>query len=323
MNRTEATLSDRAVQFFNIVIGNFLDRPTSGFDSAQRAKISKAEAIQEAARKSLTKLFRPLSAFVVDCGLSISEANLILRTAAVQSAAVRQLENSNRVNISGIAAITGIPRGEVSRILNSGGTLTSGAIKGRQSITSKILSAWHRDPNYLTATRRPRNLKIFGGGPTFESLVRRYGQGIPIRAVLDELKRVGAIQLLTSSQKILPKMPLAISPRITYKTISDLDATTDDLFLCLPSHSDSAFVEKVSGTKVWSGRVPQARRRLGPNAIALLRELQTKLALNKAKHHSADGQQVAHLSVKIVYREARAQLAKHSLKSRRNFHRIR
>jgi hypothetical protein len=247
----------------------------------------------------------------------------MLRTAAVQGAAVRQLESSNRVNISGIAAITGIPRGEVSRILNRNGSVVIRERKGRQNITSKILSAWHCDPNYLTASRRPRNLKIFGGGPTFESLVRRYGQGIPIRAVLDELKHVGAIQLLTSSQKILPKMPLAINPRISYKKIRDLDATIDDLFLCLPSLSYSASVEKVSGTKVWSGRVPLARRRFGPNAIALLRELQTKLALEKAKHHPEDAQQVAHLSVKIVYREARAQLGKRPLKSRRNLHRTR
>ena len=310
-------------RFFNIVIGNFLDKSTSDFDSAPRSKLSKAEAIQEAARKSLTKLFRPLSAFLIDCGLSISEANLILRTAAVQSAAMRQLENSNRVNISGIAAITRIPRGEVSRILNSSGSLTIGAIKGRQNITSKILSAWHRDPNYLTASRRPRNLKIFGAGPTFESLVRKYGQGIPVRAVLDELKHVGAIQLLTSSQKIIPKMSLAINPRITYKKISDLDATTDDLFLRLPSFSDSAFVEKVSGTKVWSGRVPLIRRKFGANAMALLRELQTELALKKAKHHPEDEQHMARLSVKIVYSEASAELAKHSLKSRRNFHRMR
>ena len=310
-------------RFFNIVIGNFLDKSTSDFDSAPRSKLSKAEAIQEAARKSLTKLFRPLSAFLIDCGLSISEANLILRTAAVQSAATRQLENSNRVNISGIAAITRIPRGEVSRILNSSGSLTIGAIKGRQNITSKILSAWHRDPNYLTASRRPRNLKIFGVGPTFESLVRKYGQGIPVRAVLDELKHVGAIQLLASSQKIIPRMSLAINPRITYKKIRDLDATTDDLFLRLPSFSDSAFVEKMSGTKVWSGRVPLIRRKFGPNAMALLRELQTELALKKAKHHPEDEQHMARLSVKIVYSEARAELAKHSLKSRRNFHRMR
>jgi len=294
----------------------------SRLDSSKRSRMSKAVAIQEVARKSLTKWLRSLSTFASDCGLSISEVNLILRTAAVQGAAARQLENSNRVNISGISALTGIPRGEVSRILNSSGNLTTRVIQGRQNITSRILSAWHCDPHYLTASRRPRNLKIFGGRPTFESLVRTYGQGIPIRAILDELKRVGAIQLLTSSQKILPKMPLAINPRITYKKIRDLDATTDNLFLRLLSPSDAAF-ERVSGTKVWSGSVPRIRREFGPNAISLVRELQTKLAPRKANHRHEDAQTVSRLSMTIVYTEAYDQLAKHSLKSRRNLHRNR
>lgn len=319
------TLCNKVVDNFPIILrGNFLDRFTSRLNSAQSAKISNAAAIQEAARKSLKKLFRPLSAFVLDCGLSISEVNLILRTAAVQSAAERQLENSNRVNISGITAITGIPRGEVSRILNSSSrSVTIGVKQSRQNIVSRILSAWHCDPDYLTASRRPRDLKIFGDGPTFESLVRAYGQGIPVRASLDELKRVGAIQLLNSSQKIHPKTPLAINPRITHKKIRDLDDTSEELSLCLPSPSDVAFVEKMSGTKVWSGRVPIVRRRFGPNAIALLRELQIKLALKKKKYRAEDTQKVAHLSVKIIYREAHAQLPKHSLKGRRNFRRNR
>jgi uncharacterized protein DUF6502 len=298
------------------------NRSTARLDFARRSKISKGVAIQEAARKSLTKLLKPLSAFVFDCGLSISEFNLILRTAAVESVAARQLENSNRVNISGIAAITGIPRAEVSLILNRSRSLTIGAIQGRPSIASRILSAWHRDPDYLTTDRRARDLKIFGAGPTFESLVRTYGQGIPVRAILDELKHVGAIQLLTSSQKIRPKKFLAINPRITHKIVRELDATTDDLFLCLLNPSDAAF-ERVFGTKVWSGPVPQVRRRLGPNAIALLRELQAILALKKPRHRSEDGQWVAHLSMKIVYKETQDQLAKRLLKSRRNFQRIR
>jgi hypothetical protein len=308
---------------FQYLYGDFLDKSTSRVDSVQRSKISKATLIQQAARKSLTKMLRPLSAFVLDCGLSISEVNLILRTAAVQCAASRQLENSSRVNISGIAAITGIPRGEVSRILNSRGDPSFGAIKGRQNITSRILSAWHCDPEYLTAARRPRDLKLFGGGPTLESLVRTYGQGIPVRAILDELKRLGAVQLLTSSQKILPKMPLAINSRFTLKKIRDFDSTTDDLFLCLLSPSVGSFVEKVSGTRVWSGRVPPVRSKLGTNTIALLRELQTKLAVKQAKHRPQNAERVAHLSVKIVYGEANPRSAKHTLKSRRNFHRNR
>lgn len=185
----------------------------------------------------------------------------MLRTAAVQSAAARQLENCNRMNISGIAAITGIPRGEVSRILNSNQSLAIGAIEARQNIPSKILSAWHCDPEYLTTARRPRDLKIFGGDRTFESLVKTYGQGIPIRAIVDELKRVGAIQLLTSSQKIRPKLPLAINSRITYKTIREFDGATDNLNLWLRSLSDAEFVEKVPGAREAHARLAQRRPR--------------------------------------------------------------
>jgi hypothetical protein len=253
----------------------------------------------------------------------MSEVNLILRTAAVQSAAVRQLQNKNRVNISGIAAITGVPRGEVSRILNPSENNCVEAIQGRQNVASKILSAWHSDPEYLTASRRPRTLKLFGRGQTFESLAKTYGQGIPVRAILDELKRIGAIQLATSSQKISPRMPLAINPRITYKGIKAFDAATNHLFLCLSSQSDASFVETVYGTKAWSGRAPQVRRPFGANIIALLRELQSKLEAKQANHSPRNAQKVAQLSVNIVYSETNAHSANQSLKSRQNLHRTR
>jgi hypothetical protein len=138
---------------------------------------------------------------------------------------------------------------------------------------------------------------------------------------LDELKSIGAIRFLTSSKKMLPKMALAINPRITYKKIRDLEATIDGILLYLSAPSDVAFIEKVSGTKVWSGRAPLLHKRFEPNAIALLRELQTKMVQKKAKRPEGV-QKVAHLSVKIVYREARTQLAKH-LTSRQNLHRNR
>lgn len=265
----------------------------------------------------------PLSAFVIDCGLRISEANLLLRRAAVQSAAARQLENSNRVNISGIAAITGIPRGEVSRILDPGSCLPTGVIQGRQNIASRILNAWHRDPNYSTATRGPRELKVFGEAPTFESLVKEYGQGIPARAIIDELTRIGAIQLLGSSEKILAKRSLAINPQITYKKIRDLEAATDDLLFYLKPPSKAAIVEKVSGARVWSGRGPPFRKRFESKTADLLRGLHIRLAHKKGKRIPSEVRMVAHLSVKIVYREAPAQLAKRSLKSRRNLRRNR
>jgi hypothetical protein len=227
------------------------------------------------------------------------------------------------VNISGIAAITGIPRGEVSRILGPAYGLPTGVIQGRQNVASRILSAWHRDPNYSTSTRGPLDLKVFGDGPTFESLVREYGQGIPARAIIDELTRIGAIQLLGSSEKIQAKGSLAINSQITYKKIRDLESATDDLLFYLQVPSQVAIVEKVSGARVWSGRGSLFRRRFESKTAALLRGLRIRLAHKKRKRVPSEVGMVAHLSVKIVYREAPAQSAKRALKGRKNLRRIR
>lgn len=247
----------------------------------------------------------------------------MLRSAAVQSAAVRQLAKSHRINVSGIAAITGIPRGEVSRILNSSGSLTSRATQARQNISSKILSAWHYDQEFSTGTRRPRDLKIFGPGRTFEALVRKHGQGIPIRAILDELESVRAIQLLDLSQKIRAKISLAINPLVTFRRIKEFDAALDDFFLSLLNPSDAELAERVSRTKVWSGRASVVRKRFGRNAIAMLQELQAKLESKKERSCPGDPHKLAHLSLKITYREARAHLGKTLPKRRRNFSRNR
>jgi hypothetical protein len=152
-------------------------------------------------------------------------------------------------------------------------------------------------------------------------LVRKYGQGIPIRAIIDELERVGAIRLVSSSQKIVPKIAIAINPRITDQKIKEFDATLESLFPNVLRPSNAAFVEKVVGTKMWSGPVPMLRRRSGPNAVALSRVLQNKLAKKQAKHRPKETPKVAQLSVTIVYKEADAQLAKTSVKSRRNLSR--
>jgi hypothetical protein len=150
-----------------------------------------------------------------------------------------------------------------------------------------------------------------------------HGQGIPVRAILDELRRVGAIQLVTPSQKILPKVSLPINPSITHKKIKDFDATAKELLSGLLSPGNGTFVERVSGTRAWSGSVRLTRKRSGPNAIELLRELQSKLTHKQAKHAREDVQKLARLRVSIVYVEALAHLAKHSSKSRRNLHRNR
>jgi hypothetical protein len=184
--------------------------------------------IQVAATKALRKLLEPLSGLALDCGLSIGEVNSILREAAVRGAAGRQLEDEKRINISGIASATGVSRAEISRILREGNPAPELIDDRHQNPANRILAAWHRDPRFLTSNRLPAALKLYGRGPTFESLVRQYGRGLPTRAVFDQLTRIGAIEL-RASQEVSPKMSVAVDRRITPQMIKAYGGWATDL----------------------------------------------------------------------------------------------
>ena len=197
-----------------------------------RLRKSNGSSAHPAARDVLRKLFEPLSRLAFDCGLSVNELNSMLREAAVRSAAGRQIEDERRINISGIAATTGISRGEISRILKNGEIATDKRGNGRQNPINQILAAWHNDTKFLTANRQPAELDLYGRGSTFESLVRRHGRGIPIRAIFDELTRIGAVELSVSqkiSPKISPKMSVAVDRRITPEVIEAFGCWATDL----------------------------------------------------------------------------------------------
>ena len=136
----------------------------------------------------------------------------------MRSVAARQLEVARRVNISGIAATTGIPRSEISRILKLSANTNEDPVDRQQKSTNGILAAWHVEPKFTNANGQPADLNLYGRGATFESLVRRHGRGIPTRAVLDELLQARAVEVL-SSQKIRAKTSLAVHSGISPQVI--------------------------------------------------------------------------------------------------------
>jgi hypothetical protein len=189
---------------------------------------SNAVAVRAGAIKALQKLLEPLAGFAIDSGLSVSEVNLLLRVAAVRSAARRQYENGQHKNISGIAAMTGVSRAEVSRILRDDFIAADQMSDRHLNPANKILRAWHRDQRFLTAKGRPAELKLYGRGVTFESLVNQYGRGIPVRAIFDELTCSGAIEQ-RSPQRIYPKMSVLVDRRITPKMMGQLSPGAADI----------------------------------------------------------------------------------------------
>src|SRR5258707_7742405 len=193
---------------------------------ALHQKRSNAADVQIAARKAFAKILKPLSELALNSGISVSELNSILRQSAIRGVAAQQINDASRINISGIAAITGISRSEISRTLKSSRREFQTAAFS-QTLANTILRAWYSDPRYLTASLQPRDLKMYGGGSTFESLVKRYGRGIPTRAIFDELVRIGAIAM-RGSQEVFPRRPIATGQRLAIRGISTIGAAVTE-----------------------------------------------------------------------------------------------
>jgi hypothetical protein len=153
-------------------------------------------------REILPKLLELLAEFALHAGLSAGELNIMFRAAAIRSVAAKQLEAANRINVSGIAATTGVPRAEVTQVLKaSTATIEAGRNHpdARQSPIARTLAAWINDPMFCGQRGQAPDLKIYGSGHTFETLAKKYARGIPVRALLDELVRSGNIELLETN----------------------------------------------------------------------------------------------------------------------------
>ena len=254
----------------------------------QSAKASSND-IRILARKALVQVLEPLVGFVLDSGLSTQELHWILREAAVRSVAARQLEGARRVNISGIAASTGIPRAEISRILKSIADASQLFTDRQQQSTNRILAVWHEDPKFTTAEGKPADLKIYGRGATFESLVRSYARSIPTRAMLDELTRAGAVEVL-ASRLVRAKTSIAVDRGVNLRAIRSFgERATELLSTMLQNMRDPEtpkFVASVAGTHISSTVMPLLRKEFARKGADFLADVQDSLSREAASRRN-------------------------------------
>jgi hypothetical protein len=279
------------------------------------------------AKKALLQLLEPLVGFVLDSGLSTHELHSILREAAVRSVAAKQMEIARRINISGIAASTGIPRAEISRILKSNSDTSTRITDRQQQSTNKILAVWHQDPRFTTPGGKPADLNMYGRGATFEALVRNHGRGIPVRAMLDELTRTGAAEVL-SSRLVRAKTTVAVDRGVNPGVIRLFgDRATELLSTMLQNMRNPEsprFVASVSGTNISPTEMPLFRKELATKGADFLTDIHESMYRETAggspKVHRSRSSRV---SVTVFYHETSRELKvkQGPMKKRRNFRR--
>ncbi|MBT8137042.1 MAG: hypothetical protein KJO54_08535 [Gammaproteobacteria bacterium] len=149
------------------------------------------------AERMARMLVRPIVGILLRSGLPFSRFAEICRSVYVEVAANEFGLDGRRTNNSRIALLTGLSRTRVKQELDQ---LASGPEDANtQPIdqvrpASRILMAWHTDPDFLDASGQPLQLPLEKGSPSFKDLYEKYsGKVVPITAMLKELRNVGAV----------------------------------------------------------------------------------------------------------------------------------
>ena len=139
---------------------------------------------------ALQELLTELASIFLPRGVTPRQFGEFAKRAFVQAAANVSQFRTGRVNQSRVAVLTGMSRAQVRSLLGAGYHVKP---RSRPSRIERIIHAWRTDSRFCNE-RGPKPLTIVGGRPSFSRLVKMHAGDVPHRAVLDELRRIGAVK---------------------------------------------------------------------------------------------------------------------------------
>jgi hypothetical protein len=151
--------------------------------------------VKSAVSAATLRLLRPLARFLLEARIGIGEFNALARLAYVQAAVQGAAAGGGyRVNVSRIAALTGLTRVEVAALLaeERGAPPRPHRMRVR---AERVLQGWWTDPQFQDRSGAPERLKRKGSRLSFAALVKRHsGDAHNTAAILDELLHSRAVR---------------------------------------------------------------------------------------------------------------------------------
>ncbi len=154
---------------------------------------------------SLRRVLRPIVRQAIAYGISYSAFVRLLKSTYVEVADDEFALPFKRQTDSRLALLTGISRKDVSTLRDRRTADTVGP-DVEDSVATHAVGLWMAGPPYATPGGKPRRLQYEStdaADPTFSSLVRTLGGDIPVRAILDELIRLGSVVLHSNGEVAL------------------------------------------------------------------------------------------------------------------------
>ena len=141
---------------------------------------------------ALTVLLRPLVRILLRHGIPCDVLSAVARRVYVRVAAEEFVLPGKKQTTSRVSILTGLTRKEVSRIMTTP-DVEDQETTDRYNRAARVITGWLRDKGFHDKAGDPLALPVEGKHASFTALVRCYSGDLVVRAMLDELLRVGAV----------------------------------------------------------------------------------------------------------------------------------
>lgn len=209
-------------------------------------------------------------------GLSFKEFSEIAKDTYIAVASAEFALPEKRQTVSRVSVLTGLTRKEVQRVMTQPQVSNEENYR-RYNRAARVLTGWLRDPDFTDPAGHPRLLPTDGDTASFAALVRRYSGDMPIRAVLDELLRVGAVvrlddgRLKLAARGYVPSASEIDKLGILGSDVADLIYTIDHNLQS--GATDPFFQRKVMYDNLPAEVIPELRRLSSDQGQRLLEDL--------------------------------------------------
>ncbi len=182
---------------------------------------------------AILKLMRPLVRILLRNGITFQQFSNLARWVFVDVAGKEFGIEGKRQTDSRVSVITGLSRKDVRKMRNMK-PLNDHSEVHSYNRAARVIAGWRKDPDFIDPDGNPITLHFESGRNNFSQLVKRYSGDATPRAILDELRRVGCVQILDNRKIMLTAeayVPAGDKPAILSilgTNVSDLINTIDN-----------------------------------------------------------------------------------------------
>jgi len=228
--------------------------PPANRASAPKPRVQPSAEHADLALREAAVLMRPIAQWLLRHGVPYPAFSDLLKSVFLEAARGELERGGMKASQSSLSMLSGVHRKDVRALVQAP---VSARNPPRPPLASQVFTRWLTDPRYRDADGRPRALPRTGARRSFESLCRQLSSDVHPRTVLDELLRLGQVELdgervVALATTFVPSTSLEEMTTLFSSAASDhIAAAVNNLTLNAPKFLEqSVYADRLTSTSI-------------------------------------------------------------------------